>query len=208
MPQSVPIPHGATVDDPLWTGRFYDLANSLILCGTKAKIVRWATGLTPKQVSERYLRLTGNYPPLGRNGQAEPKYFARPSKHNGPAWPLQCAIYAGCYERLKMSFEEPVHKPWLVYTAFNAYLQLTESSIALSSVKAERININVAFDLISQTQQKHPPLALHLCPDCGIRYLILTTAELDNQHCPICALQKQCDHLITTGTNAAKKRCV
>lgn len=58
MIHAPPIPDGATVDDPLWTARFYDLANALILCGTKAKIVSWATGLSPKQVSERYLRLT------------------------------------------------------------------------------------------------------------------------------------------------------
>ena len=201
MFQGSPIPKTATVDDPLWTARFHDLANALILCGAKGKIVSWATGLTQKQVSERYMKLCGQFPPLGRNGQAEPKNFARPSKKCGYGWILQCAIFAGCYDRLKECMIEPVHKPWLLYTAYDAYRRLTQ----LDQARSEHIPINAAYDIVTHTQCQCPTLKLHPCPECGIRYLVLTSAEMDNQNCPICAIQKNCDHLIRTGTNAARK---
>lgn len=206
MIHTPPIPDDATVDDPLWTARFYDLANALILCGTKAKIVSWATGLSPKQVSDRYLRLTGKRPPLGRNGQADPKSYARPSKRVSRTWTLQCAIYSGCYERLKAAMNKPVHKAWLLYIAYEVYLDLTQPSMGRGSNRTDQITINVAYDLISHTQSRHPTLKLHPCPDCGIRYLVLTAADLENQNCPLCEIQKNCDHLIRTGTQAASRK--
>ncbi len=177
MMHSTPIPLGATVDDPLWTARFYDLANALILCGTKAKIVARATGLSQKQVSERYLRLTGNTPPLGRSGQADPKIYSRPSKSHGNGWVLQCAVFCGCYERLKESMTDSVDKAWLLYAAYDTYIRLTEKSVVDNPVRgAEQISINVAYDLVAHTQCLHPSLVLHRCKECGIRYLVLTTA--------------------------------
>lgn len=202
MSHSTPIPHDATVDDPLWSARFHELANALILSGAKGKIVSWATGLTPKQVSNRYVKLCGKFPPLGRTGQGNPVSFARPTSHRGGhAWTLQCAIFTGCYDRLKECMNGPVHKAWLLYTAHETYIRLTEDA----AIRGEPIPINVAYDIVSHTQGKQPTLKLHPCPDCEIRYLVLTSAELDHQDCPVCAIQKNCDHLIKTGTLAARK---
>lgn len=201
-----PIPENASVDDPLWTASFYELANELILCGTKAKIVAWATGLSPKQVSDRYMRLTGNHPPPGRNGQAEPRTYARPTKRYSQTWTLQCAIFTGCYERIKEAMKEPPHKAWLLYTSYRVYLELTKTSNGLGSMRTDKITTNVAYDIITHTQSIRPALKLHPCPHCGIRYLVLTGAELDNQNCPICEIQRNFEHLIATGTQAAAKK--
>ena len=200
MFQGTPIPDYAKVDDPLWTARFHDLANTMILCGAKGKLVQWATGLSTKQVKERYQKLCSEKSPLGRNGQADPKTFALPSHHKSRAWNIQCAVFAGVYEKLRDSMTEPAHRAWLLCTAYEIYTQLS------TNVNPEDlVPFNNAYDIVNLTQCKEPPLKRHPCSDCGVSYLVLTSAEIDNQDCPVCFMAKRCEHLISIGSNRTKK---
>lgn len=201
MFHGTPIPSHATVDDPLWTARFHDLANAMILCCAKGKLVQWATGLSAKQVTERYQSLCSQKPPLGRNGQADPKTFALPSHHKSRAWNVQCAIFAAVYEKLRDSMTEPVHRAWLLYTAYDIYSHLSKNVDPVDLVP-----FNNAYDIVNHTQCKQPPLKLHPCSDCGVSYLVVTSAEIDNQDCPVCAMGKRCEHLISIGANRTKKQ--
>ena len=200
MFQGTPIPDFASINDPLFAARFQDLANAMILHGAKGKLVQWATGLSAKQVTERYQKLCNTKPPLGRNGQADPKSFALPSQHKSRKWNIQSAIFASVYEQLRDSMVEPVHKGWLLCTAYDSYVKLSNCD------PADQIPFNNAYDIVNHTQCKHPPLRLHPCKECGCSFLVLTNAELDNQECPVCAVGKRCEHLINIGSNRAKKQ--
>ena len=201
MFQGSPIPPHATVSDPLWLARFHDLANAMILCGAKGKLVTWATGLNSKQVTDRYIKLCGINPPLGRLGQADPKYFALRSHKRGFGWNIQCAIFTAVYQKMQESMTEPTHRGWLLYTAYDVYVQLTNGTVD----KEDIIPFSNAYEIVAHTQGKQPTLKLHPCQDCGTNYLILTGAEIDNQDCPLCATGKRCDHLIKIGNVKSKK---
>ena len=200
MFQGSPIPAHATIDDPLWTARLQDLANQMVFFGAKGKLIQWATGLSAKQVTERYQKLCGTKPPLGRNGQADQRSFALPSQHKSRKWNIQCAIFASVYEKLRDSMTEPPHRGWLLHTSYHIYVQLSNCD------PVDLVPFNNAYDIVNHTQCKQPPLRLHPCPKCGIGYLVLTNAELDNQECPVCAVGKRCEHLISIGSNRAKKQ--
>ncbi|MBZ0096788.1 MAG: hypothetical protein K8H75_15645 [Sulfuricella sp.] len=205
MYKATPIPESATIEDPLWTARFHDLANAMVLMSTRPKIISRYTGLSPRQVTERYVRLTNDVASPGRMGNGHPKRFAIPHDRGGLDWTIQSAVFTNCYLELEAAMGELVNRGWLLATTYHAYCRLTEP--AFQETKMRRLTINAAYDLMTHVgfgqYRKRAALAQQQCECCGTHFLVVTEAELDNQHCPMCALDKNYQRLVE---NSAKLR--
>ena len=213
---SLPIPESAQFDDPVWAGRFQDLANQMVLLSAKPKLISRYTGLTAKAISDRYQRLTGHVGSPGRLPQSQPKHYAIPHSRAGLDWTVQSAAFASIYLKLERAFEEPVNRGWLLVTAFQAYQRLTDP-LQRKLPRLCRINFNNAYDLVTHLRygisRKDAPLALQNCSSCGTSYLVITELELDHQSCPMCAIQARYRLLVenserisaTRQASAAKK---
>lgn len=207
MHQGSPIPANVDLDDPLWVGRFSDLANQMILLGAKPKLVACYTGLNQKAISERYRKLTGQEPPGGRMAQTQPKFFVA-SNANGYDFNLQSAIFAKIYINLEAAMGEPVHAGWLLVTAYQAYLRLTED-IASQVPRLARLTLGNAYDLMMHVgfRRRHlATISLKECADCGSPYLVSTEVEKDACGCPLCAMQRRQDQLAVNLDRTKQKR--
>lgn len=196
MHQGAPIPINAEFDDPLWMGRFSDLANEMILLGAKPKLVANYTGLPQKAISDRYRRLTGEDPPGGRMAQTQPKFFCAPNA-NGFEFNLQSAIFAKIYIKLEEAMGEPVHAGWLLVTAYQAYLRRTEA-IADEVPRLSRLTLGNAYDLMMHVgfRRRHmAAIVVKECGDCGSPYLLAAELERESCGCPLCAMQRRQDQL-------------
>lgn len=67
-----------------------------------------------------------------------------------------------------------------------------------------RLSINSAYSLITHIgfgqYRKQAALAQMQCKCCKTNYLVVTEAELDNQNCPMCALDKNYRRLTDLST--------
>lgn len=204
-----PIPESAQHDDPVWTSRFLDLANEMVLVGAKPKLIARYTGLSPKAIADRYKRLTNQPAPPGRLQQTQPKNFAVPHSRGGLDWNLQSAAFASIYLKLERAFVESVNRGWLLLTAYQTYHRLTDP-LQRKLPRLCRININNAYDLMTHLRygisRQGAPLALKDCPDCSASYLIITEIELDHQSCPMCAIQARYARLVENSERIATTR--
>ena len=122
-----PIPEYAKFEDPLWTSRFLDLANAMVLMGAKPKLIARYTGLSSKAIAERYKRLTGQEAPAGRLQQTQPRHYALPHNRGGLDWNLQAATFSSIYLKIEKALDEPANRGWLLLTAYQAYYRLTDA---------------------------------------------------------------------------------
>ncbi len=210
MFSGAPIPQHAEFDDPIWTGRFLDMANAMVLMGAKPKLIMRYTGLSQKAVTMRYKRLTGEEAPCGHNKTNLPKFFATPHNRGGLDFNMQAAAFAGIYLKLEEAMGEPVNLGWLLLTSYQAYVRLTDT-ISEAVPKLTRLSINQAYTLathlgISDRMRNSATLALKDCGDCGTNYLVLTEAEIDNQRCPMCAIHGRYATWIENGKKVAAAR--
>lgn len=209
MHPGAPIPESAKFDDPLWTSRFLDLANAMVLMGGKPKLIARYTGLSPKAIADRYKRLTGQEAPAGRLQQTQPKHYAIPHNRGGLDWNLQSAAFASIYLKIERALDEPANRGWLLLTAYQAYFRLTDS-LQQALPKLSRITLNNAYDLMTHLGYGHgrksAPLALKDCNDCGGSYLVITELELDHQTCPMCAIQKRFSKLVENSERISASR--
>lgn len=206
MHKGAPIPANVGYDDPLWAGRFSDLANEMILLGAKPKMVANYTGLNPKVVSDRYRRLTGQEPPGGRMSQAQPKFFV--SRTNGYEFMLQAAIFAKVYLKLEAAMGEPVHAGWLLVTAYQAYLRRTEE-VASGTSRINPLTISNAYDLMIHVgfrRRNLTAIQVKDCSDCGSPYLVAIEVEKDECVCPLCALQARQEQLALNLDRATNRK--
>lgn len=194
MHAGAPIPETAQFDDPLWTSRFLDLAHAMIMLDGKPKLIARYTGLSAKSIADRYKRLTGHEAPAGRLQQAQPKHFAIPHNRGGLDWNIQAAAFAAVYLKIEAALDEPPNRGWLLTAAFQAYQRLTDPILAVMP-DLPRVGFNTGYDLMTHLGygygRKSAALALKQCDVCGASHLIITTAELDNQSCPMCAIQRR-----------------
>ncbi len=190
MYPGAPIPVNASFDDPLWTSRFFDLANEMVLMGGKPKLIARYTGLSSKSIADRYKRLTGKKAPCGRLQQTQPKPYAMPHNRGGLDWNIQAAVFASIYQKLEQALGEPANRGWLLLTAYQAYYRLTDM-MQQELPKLHRLSLNNAYDLMTHLGRGRGGLALQECDACGANYLVMTEAELDNQACPMCAIQQR-----------------
>lgn len=208
MHQGAPIPAHAEFDDPLWFGRFSDLANAMILLGAKPKLVANYTGLNQKSITERYRRLTGQEPPGGRMAQAQPKFFCNPNA-NGHDFTLQSAIFATIYLKLERAMDEPAHAGWLLVTAYQAYLRLTDS-IADQLPRLNRLTLSHSYDLMMHVgfrRRNMAAISLKECECCGTTYLVANDYEKDQaEECPLCAMQRRQEQLAVNLDRTKQKR--
>ena len=209
MYPGAPISEAAQYDDPLWTSRFLDLANAMVLMGGKPKLICRYTGLSPKALADRYKRLTGQEAPSGRLQQTQPKHYAIPHNRGGRDWNLQAAAFASIYLKIERALDEPANRGWLLFTAYQAYYRLTDP---LQQVlpKLPRITLNNAYDLMTHLRYGHgrksAPLILKDCHECGASYLVCNEIELDNQSCPMCAIQKRYVGLVENAERISASR--
>ena len=204
-----PIPESAKPDDPLWTGRFLDLAATMVVLGAKPTLVMRYTGLNSKAVAERYLRLTGKQAPKGRLQQTQPRNYAIAHNRGGYGWTIQAAAFANIYLQMEQALGFAPNRGWLLATAYEAYCHLTDS-MQEAIPNLVRITFNNAYDLMIHLGyglcRRSAPLALHACPDCGTPYLVMTQLELDQQQCPMCSIHKRFTTLVENAATLARKR--
>ena len=185
-----PIPASATPRDPHWLHAFLTLAQGLVVAGAKAKIIVRFTGFYHSQIKEMYKALRGTRPPPGPIVQASATYFARPSKRSSAATRIQYIIFLGCYSRLSQGMTIPVHRGWLLLSAYNSYLSLTQPLYETTAVK--RLNINQAYALLTycgfMEGSNVAALRMRQCPDCSINYPVTAKDAPDSDVCPVCAI--------------------
>lgn len=189
-----PIPENARPGDPLWAMAFLELAQGLVMAGSKAKIVERFTHLPHGRVSEMYKALRGIPPPAGPVMQGSARHFAVPSKHTSEASRIHCAIYLACYERMGEITSAPLQRGWRLLAAFNAYLSLTDKLVQSTATKP--LDINQAYALLTHcgflTHAGAAELQRKQCPVCLIRYLVAIQEPVDKQGCPVCAINANC----------------
>lgn len=209
MGSGAPIPESADINDPLWTSNFLDLANAMVLMGGKPKLIARYTGLPPKAIAERYKRLTGQEAPAGRLQQTQPKHYAVPHNRGGLDWNLQSAAFASIYLKIEKALDEPANRGWLLLTAYQAYVRLTDP-LQQALPRLTRISLNNAYDLMTHLgygySRKSAPLSLKACGDCGGSYLVITEQELDHQGCPMCAIQRRYMQLVENSERISASR--
>jgi hypothetical protein len=195
MHPGTPIPVSAFFHDPLWLGRFIDLANELVLMNAKPKIIARYTGLQSKAIATRYLRLNNTIAKKGRLKLASSRSFAAVHKRWGYDWNIQAATFASICLKIERSFDFPLNRGWLLATAYKTYLSLTEGMMKPLPT-LNRLTFDDAYDLMNHFLPDRAGLALHECNDCGTNYLVITEAELDGQNCPMCSMQQRFVNLL------------
>ena len=204
-----PIVESASFNDPLWAPRFLEMANEMVILGAKSKLITRYTGLTQKAVAERYRRLTGEEAPAGRLQQTMGKFYAMQHSRGGWDWVMQSATFARVYLQMEAAFGEPVNRGWLLLTSYQAYIRLTDALLE-ASPRTTRLTINQGYDLAhklgSGPSRKTAELRLKECDDCGTHHLIVRDIELDNQKCPMCALNGHYQRLAESAEEIAEKK--
>ena len=189
-----PIPENARAGDPRWAIAFLNLAQGLVMAGTKAKIIERYTDLPHSKVREMYRALRGTAPPAGPVMQGSARYFAVASKNTSEASRIQCAIFLACYERMGKITTTPVQRGWRLLAAFNSYLSLTEKLNQTAPLK--RLDINQAYALLTYCGFMTLPHGTELqrkeCPICAIQYPVAANERLESQGCPVCAINANC----------------
>lgn len=185
-----PIPERARPDDPRWAVAYLELATGLVIAGARAKIIARLTDIPLPKISQLYRGLRNTAPPPGPVMQGHARFFAIASKYTPEAWSVQSAILLSCYDLMGKAMEEPAQRGWQFLAAFNAYLSLTEKLHRFDSVR--RLDINQAYALLTHsgflTQTSAAELQRRECPNCLIRYPVVTSEDLGIQRCPVCAI--------------------
>jgi hypothetical protein len=199
-----PIPEGADPTDPRWESAFLDLAQGLVMAGAKARIITRLVDVHVNKIRRMYRVLRDMDPPSGPVVQGSARFFARPGKHTSEAWNFQSSIFVGCYERIGEITEVRLHRGWRLLAAFSAYLSLTEKIARDTGVK--RLDINHAYALLTHCgfleAGRKSELQRADCPVCLISYLVVCTERLDQQGCPICAMNANCTRLVQQGMDS------
>ena len=204
MELRTPIPDNADFRDPVWAPHFMQLANAFVLFGAKPKLITRYTGLAPKAIVERYLKLRGENPPHGRMQQTLAKTYATPSNRGSLPWTLQAAAFANIYRKLQTAYPRttPINDGWMLAKAFETYTTLIEKQG--NTDPRLGLSITNAYDI--KNYLNAGDLALLACQDCGASYLILTDAELDGQNCPMCLIQKRYAMLVDNSAAISASR--
>lgn len=193
-----PIPESAEFDDPIWIGRFHDLANAMISLDAKTKIIARYTGLPTKAVLNRYKRLTGRGAPVGRSQTFAPERFVTGSPRNGYDWNIQAAAYVGIYLKIEAALDEKVNRGWLLTVAYQVYERLTEPT-RTASPSTQMLSFNRAYDLMNSIGhgigRNSAALRLSTCTQCQSGFLSANTMEPDSQRCPVCDLEKKYERM-------------
>lgn len=204
-----PIPEYASFDDPVWRGRFLDLANRMVLMRAKPVLIHRYTGLSPKIIAELYKRLTGEEAPSGRLQQALPKHYAIPHNRGGLEWILQTAAYASTFVKFEKALDVVPNKGWLLLHSYEAYIRLTDK-LQQEVPRLARVTLNNAYDMMihlgTGPVRKGAKLALRDCPECGGSHLVVTDQELDHQACPMCAIQNRYLKLVENSHKISEHR--
>lgn len=187
MNLGTPIPANANFKDPLWSPHFYALANKLIMLGAKPKLITRYTGLATKAILERYKGLRGEAPPHGRMQQTLPKTYANLSNRGSLPFILQCAAFANIFHKIRCAIPagEAVNDGWLLAKAFETHTRLA----CAEPGQPVLLTITHAYDIKSYITAGD--LELVDCPECGGAHLLVTAAERDGQHCPMCLIQRR-----------------
>jgi len=192
-----PIPENARPGDPRWGLAFLDLAQGMVIAGAKAKLIERFTNLSHSRVRELYKALRGIAPPAGPIVQGSARHFAMRSKHTSEAARIQCAIFLACYERMGKISPTPLQRGWRLLAAFNSYLSLTEK--LSQAIPVKRLDINQAYALLSfagfMTLSSGAELQLRKCRVCLIHYPVVANEPLDEQGCPVCAINANSSRL-------------
>jgi len=199
-----PIPEGADPTDPRWESAFLDLAHGLVMAGAKVRIIHRFVDIPVAKIRRMYRVLLDTDPPSGPILQGNARFFAIPGKHTSEAWHFQCSIFLGCFDRIGKITDIPLHRGWRMFAAFSAYLSLTEKLARDTSVK--RLDINHAYALLTHCgfldADGKAELQRVECPVCLMSYLVVTTERLDQQACPICAMNANSIRLVQQGTDS------
>lgn len=204
----LPIPEDASYEDPLWEGRFSDLANAMVQYGAKPAIIRRFTGMANRQISLRYARLRDGVAKPGRLKSGLPRRFAIRQDRSSYDFILQSAVFAQVCMRIEDSFNKPLNRGWLLVAAYRAYCRLTEQMV--KHLEIAPLDIDAAYDLMchigSTRYRQMAALQQRGCTSCGTQYLVLSDVEHDGQCCPMCAIDKRYRHLVEQ--NELKRRAV
>jgi len=202
----MPITRDAQPSDPRWEREFVELAHGLVMAGAKTKLIARYTGMSIRKIRSLYRLLRRMAAPAGPIVQGKARYYAVRITRTTSAWNIQCAIFLGCYERIGMIAEEPLHRGWQLLTAFKIYLSVTEA--LKKSTAAKRLDINQAYAVLTHCGFLEDPkaeLQRRECPSCLIRYPVVTTMPLKSQPCPVCSMNANSRRLVEQGAPAGRK---
>ena len=201
-----PITAEARSEDPRWSVHFLKLAEGLVVCGAKAKLVERFTELPHSRVKLLYRAVRGTAPPAGPVTQGSVRHFAIPGKHTPESLRVQCAIFLACYDRVGRITTTPLQRGWQLLVAFRAYLDLTERASKTASMR--RLDINQAYALLTYcgflTLRAEAEMQRELCPDCGIAYAVAVNEPRAKQGCPVCAINANALRLAEQASSAAR----
>lgn len=185
-----------------------ELANHLVMAGTRAKVIVHLTGLPLSKVSQLYRALLGTPPPPGPIAQGHASFFSKASKYTSESWSVQSALLLGCYHRMGQALEVPVHRGWQFLAVFNTYLSLTDKLHHTESVK--RLDINQAYSLLVHSgflaHACGAELQLRQCPACTVNYPILMSEDIKTQGCPVCAINENIRRLAWQASPKRRKK--
>lgn len=183
------IPEHARIEDPIWRTSLLTLAEDLVMAGTKPKIIERYTGVKHSLVTEMYRTLMKREAPSGPPRQGNSSLYVSVRRISYPHV-IQNAVFANIYQRLKKLVLVPANRGWLLVHAFRAYKEMVLMEDEGSSIS---LDINSAFAMVTcigiESDEASGDLALSICPDCGVRYLVLTASDHADQKCPICSYE-------------------
>jgi len=175
------------------------------MAGAKVRIINRFVEIPVSKIRRMYRVLRDMDPPSGPIVQGSARFFAIPGKHTSEAWNFQCAIFLGCYERIGTITDTPLHRGWRMLSAFSVYLSLTDKLSSDTGVK--RLDINQVYALLTHCGFLEAGAKSELqrveCPVCMMSYLVVTTERIDQQGCPICAMNANSVRLAQQGADSA-----
>lgn len=181
------IPESASIEDPVWAGQFEELINTMMFHGVKIKVIAKFSGMTPRALGVRYKILMNKPAPQGRMPHSNPKNFTLPRDRVNAEEVLHFTLFASCYKRISDGIGERVNRAWILMAAYNAYINLTSDMVKRIGGASYRISVNKAYTLVSYLSGTKE-LQLKTCEVCGIAHLVVASAELENQACPMCRI--------------------
>jgi hypothetical protein len=201
------MPRSASANDPKWELELLALTQGLIVAGAKVKLIGQLTGVAQRRAKSLHRTLLGAAPPAGPVARGNARFFARPNAHTSAAWSVQCAIFLGCFERIEMIAQTPLHRGWQLLAAYRSYISLTEHLQKATAVT--RLDINQAWGLLTHCGFLSNPraeLQRRLCPDCLVNYLVLSRVSLQKQPCPICSINSNSNRLTDLRAERGRRR--
>lgn len=195
------IPESASTNDPAWCGRFHELANAMVMYDAKSVLIQRFTGLSHKDIVQRYKALKQSEPAPGRLRSVRAARFVARYDRSTNDFLLQCAAFAQCLARIEAAFAEPINRGWLLVVAYRTYLRLSERLI--TQMKLSKLDINMCWELMGHfgnAKFRHlADIAQKPCQRCGTHYLVLSAADEDSDFCPMCSIEQYYTRLVQAG---------